>query len=112
MMQEPCFQPDLFRFLDALRGNNNREWFQANKERYESDVKGPMLRFIGDFAPRLRQISPRFVADPRPNCGSLFRIYRDVRFSKDKTPYKTNAGAQFRHQAGKDAHAPGFYLHV
>ena len=112
MMQQPCFQPDLFRFLDTLRANNNREWFQANKEGYERDVKGPMLRFIGDFAPGLRQISPRFVADPRPNGGSLFRIYRDVRFSKDKRPYKTNAGAQFRHQAGRDAHAPGFYLHV
>ena len=52
------------------------------------------------------------MADPRPNGGSLFRIYRDTRFSRDKTPYKTNAGAHFRHAAGKDAHAPGFYLHL
>ena len=112
MTEQPHFHPDLFRFLVALRDNNNREWFQANKERYESDVKGPMLHFIGDFAPHLRKISPRFVADPRANGGSLFRIYRDVRFAKDKTPYKTNAGAHFRHQAGRSAHAPGFYLHV
>lgn len=112
MTDQPYFEPSLFRFLGALRANNSREWFQANRDRYESEVRDPMLRFIGDFAPRLRQISPRFVADPRPSGGSLFRIHRDVRFSRDKSPYKTNAGAHFRHQAGKSAHAPGFYLHV
>ncbi len=71
-----------------------------------------MLGFIADFGPHLEKISARFVADPRPQGGSLFRIYRDVRFSKDKSPYKTNVGAHFRHQAGKDAHAPGFYFHL
>ena len=71
-----------------------------------------MLAFIGDFAAPLAEISPHFVADPRPNGGSLFRIYRDTRFARDKTPYKTNVGAHFRHAAGKDAHAPGFYLHL
>ena len=112
MTTEPYFGPELFAFLRALGENNNREWFQANKKRFERDVRDPMLRFITDFGPHLDRISTRFVADPRPNGGSLFRIYRDVRFSKDKRPYKTNIGAHFRHQAGKDAHAPGFYVHL
>ncbi len=110
MATQSYFQPSLFAFLDALRLHNNREWFQAHKPRYESEVRDPIRRFISDFGPHLRTISERFVADPRTNGGSMFRIYRDVRFSKDKRPYKTNAGVQFRHQAGRDAHAPGFYL--
>ncbi len=106
------FTPALFRFLRDLKKNNNRDWFQANKARYEADVKEPAQQFISDFGPSLAKISPHFNADPRPSGGSLFRIYRDVRFSKDKTPYKTSVGIQFRHKAGKNAHAPGFYLHL
>ena len=75
-------------------------------------VRDPAIRFIADFAPLLKKISPNFRADPRPVGGSLFRINRDVRFSKDKSPYKTAVGIQFRHDLGKDAHAPGFYLHL
>lgn len=106
------FSPKTFAFLRDLAGNNNREWFKANKERYDEDVKGPALRFIQDFSSHLDRLSPHFRADPRPVGGSLFRIYRDIRFSKDKSPYKTAAGIQFRHERGKDAHAPGFYLHL
>lgn len=106
------FDSSLFTFLEELSRNNNREWFQENKLRYESEVKEPMRRFIADFGPHLYTISPHFVADPRANDGSLFRIYRDVRFSKDKSPYKTNAGAQFRHEAARNVHTPGFYLHL
>ena len=106
------FTPDLFEFLIELRANNNREWFQDNKGRYEQHVKEPLLQFIEDFRPRLHSISEHFVADTRVNGGSMFRIYRDVRFSRDKSPYKTQAAAQFRHEAGKTAHAPGFYLHL
>ena len=106
------FAPTTFGFLTNLAANNNREWFRAHKSRYESDVKEPALRFITDFGPRLAQISTRFRADPRANGGSLFRIYRDTRFSRDKSPYKTYTGIQFRHEAGRDAHAPGFYLHL
>ncbi len=76
---------ELFDFLRDLRQNNRRDWFQANKDRYEEHVKHPALQFISDFGPRLRQISPNYTADPRPVGGSLFRIYRDVRFSKDKS---------------------------
>jgi uncharacterized protein (TIGR02453 family) len=106
------FGPELFTFLEELRANNNRDWFAANKQRYEEDVLEPALEFIVAFAPRLEKISPHFRADARPSGGSLFRIYRDTRFSKDKSPYKTNLGIHFRHERAKDAHAPGFYLHI
>ncbi len=106
------FTPALFAFLRDLADNNNRDWFQANKERYERDVREPALQFIRDFAPHLQKISPFFRADDRKSGGSLFRIYRDVRFSKDKSPYKTHTGIHFRHVDAKDAHAPGFYLHL
>ena len=112
MAATPHITPELFRFLRDLGKNNNRDWFQDNKPRYEEHVKDALLRFILDFGPRLEKISPNFCADPRPVGGSLFRIYRDTRFGKDKTPYKTNAGVHFRHEAGKDVHAPGFYLHL
>jgi uncharacterized protein (TIGR02453 family) len=105
-------RPSLFRFFRELKRNNDRDWFRENKSRYENDVKDPCLQFIADFAAPLRKISPHFRADPRPVGGSLFRIHRDTRFSKDKTPYKTAAGIHFRHERAKDAHAPGFYLHL
>ena len=87
-MANAHFTPRTFSFLRELAGNNNREWFHAHKPRYEEDVRDPALRFIADFAPHLADISTRFRADPRANGGSLFRIYRDTRFSKDKTPYQ------------------------
>lgn len=106
------FSPRLFRFLRDLKRHNDRRWFTAQKERYEADVRAPMLRFIADVAEPLHRLSPAVVADPRPVGGSMFRIYRDTRFAKDKTPYKTHAAAHFRHRAGRDVHAPGFYLHL
>jgi uncharacterized protein (TIGR02453 family) len=104
--------PELFRFFRQLKRNNNREWFLKNKSRYEDVVRYPLLELVSDFAPRLHAISPYLVADPRPSGGSLFRIYRDVRFSKDKTPYKTAAGIRFPHESANDVHAPGYYLHL
>jgi uncharacterized protein (TIGR02453 family) len=109
---QASFGPELFTFLADLRANNNREWFAANKDRYEEHLLEPALDFINAFAPRLERISPHFRADARPSGGSLFRIYRDTRFSKDKTPYKTNLGIHFRHERAKDAYAPGYYLHI
>ena len=106
------FTPDLFRFLRDLEANNERDWFNANKDRYIDAVQEPALQFISDFGPRLARISPHFRADARVQGGSLFRIYRDTRFGKDKTPYKTNTGVHFRHERSKDAHAPGYYLHL
>lgn len=112
MTKSPYFNKKTFMFLEELAENNNREWFQENKDRYEAHVKEPAIGFISDFGTHLKQISRNFVADPRPSGGSMFRIYRDVRFSKDKRPYKTNVGIQFRHSHGKNVHAPGFYLHI
>lgn len=106
------FKPELITFLKQLKKNNNREWFQENKDRYESEVREPLLKFIEAFEPRLTKISPHFVANPSKVGGSLFRIHRDTRFSRDKSPYKTYAGVQFRHGRAKDVHAPGFYLHI
>lgn len=106
------FSPALFSFLRDLAAHNDREWFHAHKDRYVAAVQEPALEFISDFAPRLTKISPHFTADARVVGGSLFRIQRDTRFSKDKTPYKLNTGLQFRHESASDAHVPGFYLHL
>lgn len=106
------FPKDLFTFLRDLSRHNNREWFQDNKDRYRDGVVEPVCNFVAAVAPGLAKISKQFVADPRPHGGSMFRIYRDTRFSHDKRPYKEHIGCHFRHRAGKDAHAPGFYLHL
>ena len=112
MSEQPAFTSALFRFLRDLRKNNDREWFLANKELYERDVREPALAFIAAFAPTLRKISRHLVADARPVGGSLFRLHRDVRFGADKRPYKTEVGIQFRHAGDDDVHAPSFYLHL
>jgi uncharacterized protein (TIGR02453 family) len=112
-MSEVYFTDELFGFLKQLRRHNKREWFQANKSRYEEVVRNPCLRFIADVAAPLQRVSPWLVADPHPTRGSLFRIYRDTRFSADKRPYKTHVGMSFPHRGTKQkVHLPGFYLHL
>jgi uncharacterized protein (TIGR02453 family) len=111
-MNSESFGPELFRFLAELKDHNDREWFAANKRRYEQDLLEPALAFVEDFEPHLRELAPHLRADARRVGGSLFRIYRDTRFSKDKTPYKTTAGIYFRHEQSKELRAPGFYLHL
>lgn len=106
------FGTGLTTFLEELRSNNERSWFDANRERYEEAVREPARAFIREMAPALAAISPHFRADDRKSGGSLMRIHRDTRFSRDKTPYKTNLGIQFRHALGRDVHAPGFYVHI
>ncbi|MGD2060440.1 MAG: TIGR02453 family protein [Acidimicrobiia bacterium] len=106
------FTPEVFKFLRELEANNNREWWEANKSRYVERIREPALDFIADFSEKLGSISPHFAGDTRVNGGSLMRPYRDLRFAKDKTPYKSNVGIQFRHRRGKDVHAPGFYVHI
>ena len=106
------FGPVTVKYLEDLEDNNNRDWFKANKHRYDSDVLQPALDFITVMGPRIEKISEYFTAIPKRMGGSLMRVYRDTRFSKDKTPYKTNIGIQFRHERGKDVHAPGYYLHI
>lgn len=122
---EPYFTPELFKFLKQLARNNNRDWFQANKARYEEVVRAPALRLIADMAEPLQALSPQLVANPKPVGGSLFRIHRDTRFASDKTPYKTHVGITFYHAATKAVQrgdagnaamgrldAPVFYLHL
>jgi len=106
------FPDEMFRFMRELKKNNDREWFGANKERYKTFVVAPMVSFIQAMDGRLARVSDCFIADARPNGGSMFRIYRDTRFAKDKSPYKEHVACHFRHISGKDAHAPGFYVHL
>jgi uncharacterized protein (TIGR02453 family) len=105
------FEAETLGFLRDLQRHNDRAWFDQNKERYVRFVKEPLLEFIGDAAPELGTISRTLLADPRPVGGSMFRIYRDVRFSKDKSPYKTHAGAHFP-SGGKGSQGPGYYFHL
>ncbi len=112
MAEFQSFGAGLTGFLEELRSNNDLTWFAANRERYEAVVREPARAFIRAMAPALAAISPHFRADDRKTGGSLMRIYRDTRFSRDKTPYKTNLGIQFRHALGRDVHAPGFYVHI
>jgi uncharacterized protein (TIGR02453 family) len=112
MPRTGALTPELFKFLKALKSHNHRDWFLKNKSRYESDVRDPFLQLIGDLRPGLAKISPHFVADPSPSGGSMMRIYRDIRFSKDKTPYKTSVAAHFRHAHGEEGMSPAFYLHL
>ncbi len=112
-MAEPYFNPRLFQFLAQLGRNNRRPWFLKHKSEFEEFARESSLRFITDLRLRLREISPWLVADSKPVGGSLFRIHRDVRFSKDKSPYKTHIGMHFRHaSASESVHAPGVYLHL
>ena len=111
-MEFQNFEPSFFRFIKQLARNNNRAWFLENKTRYEQEVLGPGLAFIRAFRPRLEKISDHFTAMDRRSGGSLMRVYRDTRFHGGNEPYKTNVGIQFRHEFGRDIHAPGFYVHL
>lgn len=111
------FTTATFDFLRDLRANNTKPWFEANKARWEEHGRAPLLAFVRAMKAPLQAISPHYVADDRPNGGSMFRIYRDTRFSKDKSPYKTHLAAQFRHAmvsgpASEVVHAPGFYFNL
>lgn len=105
------FTSATFRFLRELKLNNNRTWFAANKARYEDAVRQPFLQLIADLQPALARISPNYVADPRMQGGSMFRIHRDIRYTNDKTPYKTWAGARLFHEKSRGQEAPSFYMH-
>ena len=111
-MTNPYFSSQGITFLKQLGKNNNRDWFHENKSDYEDLIRTPALNFIDDMVNDLTHLSPHFLAISKKVGGSLMRVHRDVRFSKDKSPYKTNIGIQFRHEMGKDVHAPGFYVHI
>lgn len=112
MIKFAGFPSDFFRYFEELRQHNDCDWFNENQDRYEQSVLEPMSAFITDIQPKLAALSEHYIADPRPNGGSIFGICRDTRFSKDKSPYKTHAACQFRHAADKDANAPAFYVHI
>ena len=110
------FRPATFQFLRDLTLNNAKVWFESNRDVYEREVRAPMRLLVETLDARLGSIAPEIVGDPK---RSLFRIHRDVRFSKDKSPYKTNAGAWFYHRdAGRkvgrvaEGGGAGFYFHI
>lgn len=108
------FTTATFDFLFDLDVNNSRQWMDDNRDRYEQHVKQPLYDFCDALADPLRaRVSAHLVSVGRIQGGSVFQIHRDTRFSDDKTPYKRNAGARFRHDlADADVHAPVLYLHL
>jgi uncharacterized protein (TIGR02453 family) len=112
-MGKAYFAPELFQFLKQIKRNNRREWFLKNRERYIAVVQEPSLHFLTDFGFRLRDVSPWIVVNTKPHGGSLMRVHRDIRFSPDKTPYKTHVGMSFPHAGSTDeVHGAGYYLHL
>lgn len=108
----PYFTDKSFRFLRGLARHNDRDWFAAHKAEYETHLREPFLRLIGDLQPALHAVSPYYRAQPHGPGGSLFRIHRDIRYSNDKSPYKTWQGARLFHERRRETPAPSYYLHV
>ncbi|HXY32510.1 MAG TPA: DUF2461 domain-containing protein [Gemmatimonadaceae bacterium] len=108
------FRPAALTTLRRLAKNNRKEWFEAHRPEIESEVLAPMRALVEELDVRLARVAPEIVGHP---SRSIFRIYRDIRFSKDKSPYKTHVGAWFYHvdadpRQAKDAGAAGFYFHL
>jgi uncharacterized protein (TIGR02453 family) len=109
-----AFRPAALRFLTQLKRRNTRTWFEANRAVYETEVRGPLKALVEEVDVRLARFAPELVGDPR---RSIFRIHRDVRFSRDKSPYKTHAACWFYHQdagrgVGSEAQGgAGLYFH-
>jgi uncharacterized protein (TIGR02453 family) len=105
----PGFSAEAFKFLIQLKRHNNRAWFLKNKETYEREIKEPMVSLVLAINAELRGLSPELVTEPK---RAIYRIYRDVRFSADKSPYKTHTAALFAPRGfGKHACA-GLYFHL
>jgi uncharacterized protein (TIGR02453 family) len=98
-------------FLRALAAHNDRDWFAAHKPEYEAVVLAPARAFVLAMGERLKRLTPGIKFDPRAN-GSLFRIYRDTRFSADKSPYKTNLGILFWEGNGSRMDCSSYYFHL
>lgn len=106
------FDPSLCQFLHTLSQHNNRAWFKENKTRYEHDALDPMLGFIAHMSHVLPTISPHFHAIPKKQGGSLFRIYRDARFTKNKRPYNEHMSCRFSHSRIHGVHSPCFFFRI
>jgi len=104
-----CFSPRTVSFLRSIKRNNDREWFKARKETYEREVREPMIAVIERLAEDFRSFAPDLVASPKT---SLYRIYRDTRFSEDKRPLKTHAAAVFPHRALPKHEGAGLYFEI
>ena len=111
-MSRSWFDPALFTFLRQLARNNRRDWFLANKERYEHRLREPALQFISALAGPLSAISAHYVANPAKVGGSLFRIQRDTRYHHKDSPYKPWLGIRLYHERRREVHAPSFYIHL
>lgn len=101
-----------FKFLRGLAKHNEKAWFAAHKHAYEEHVRQPFLRLLGDLQPDVAAVSEHFRSEPKTVGGSLFRIYRDSRFSSDKTPYKPWQGARIYHARSRQVPAPSYYVHL
>jgi uncharacterized protein (TIGR02453 family) len=101
--------PAFAEYLSDLNRNNTREWFQANRGRYERDVRGPFTELVEELIYRVRELDPEIAMEPR---DAIFRIARDLRFSRDKSPYKPWMAAAIAPGGRKTSHAPGFYFAV
>jgi uncharacterized protein (TIGR02453 family) len=115
MIDTPTFEgfpKQALDFLSELDANNNREWFQAHKDEYQQHVLAPTQDFVFALGERLREISTGIRYDTRANSGSILRIYRDLRFSKDKTPYNPNVRVVFWEGTGKRMETPGFFVRI
>jgi uncharacterized protein (TIGR02453 family) len=106
------FSDKSFKFLRSLARHNERAWFLAHKAEYETAVREPFLRLLGDLQPALATISGHYRSEPKTVGGSLFRIHRDTRYSSDKTPYKDWQGARLFHERSRQVEAPSFYIHL
>ena len=107
------FSPEALKFLSELAQNNNREWFQANKRRYQDVLQQPAVAFVEAMGERLKTLSPTIHLDLSTNgSGNLMRINRDTRFSEDKSPYKTAIAGMFWEGAGKKTENPAFGFHM
>ena len=102
------FSPDALSFLRALKRNNRREWFQPRKEKFETLIKAPMLELIESLNHRFMDFAPQYITPPQK---AVYRIYRDTRFSKDKTPYKTHVSAIFPRSNAVKREGAVFYFH-
>jgi uncharacterized protein (TIGR02453 family) len=111
MKNEISFPQSTIKFLTALSKNNNKEWFEKNRVRYDFELLHPAMQFVIDLGEKLSELSPNIYAIPKID-KSIFRLYRDVRFSKNKAPFKTNLGLYFWEGRGKKMECSGFYFHI
>ncbi len=109
MARFPGFPPDALKFLEGLQKHNDREWFAANKQTYESKVKAPLTDLVVALGEELDKFAPGLQTDPKK---AIYRIYRDIRFSPNKKPYKTHMAASFTEKSGEKHVFAGYYFHV